>query len=345
MKITLAEIAKIVDGKVSGDENLVVTGLSGIEEAKEGELTFLDDKKFVSYLDTTNASAIIVPQDLKVIDRTVIFVDNPSLAFAKVIDTFTDKNTSFSGVHKTAVVAENVTLGSNITLGPHVVISDNCSIGDNTFIMPGVSVGNNSSIGKDCVIHANVSIYHDTVIGDRVSIHSGSVIGSDGFGYTQKDGVHHKLPQIGCVVIEDDVEIGGNVVIDRARFDKTIIRRGTKIDNLVQIAHNVDVGEGVLIISQAGISGSCQIGKGAILAGQSGIAGHLSIGDGVIVAGKAGVTKSVLDKQMVSGYPAKPHKHAQKVNAAVQRLPVYVKTIRDLKKRIQKLEERVEDVS
>ncbi len=341
MKITLAEIAKIVDGKVVGDESLTVTGLSGIQEAEEGQLTFIADKKFTTYLKDTKASAVIVPQGFALDDKSVVQVDNPSLAFSKVISALFEPYTpSFKGVDPKASVGADVSLGKDVVIAPFTVIDDGCVIGDNTIIMPGGYVGQNTHIGSNCTIHANVSVYHDTRIGHNVIIHSGTVIGSDGFGYTQQDEAHHKIPQIGHVVIEDDVEIGANVTIDRARFNQTIIRRGTKIDNLVQIAHNVDIGEAALIISQAGVSGSVNIGKGAILAGQAGIAGHLSIGDGAIVAAQGGVTKSVPSGEMVSGYPAKPHKEAQKVNAALQRLPEYVKTIRELKKRVDELEKK-----
>ena len=346
MKITLAEIAKLVDGKVVGDENLVVTGLSGIQEAKEGELTFLADKKFTSFLETTNASAVILPTGIEVSGKSVVYTENPSLAFSTLISELYENYTqSFTGVDETAVVGDNVSLGKDVVLAPYVVIEDGASIGDDTVLMPGVFIGKNTKIGKQCFINANASVYYDTVIGNNVIIHSGSVIGSDGYGYTQQDGKHHKIPQIGNVVIEDDVEIGANVAIDRARLNQTLIRRGTKIDNLVQIAHNVDIGEAALIISQVGISGSVKIGKGAILAGQAGVAGHLEIGDGAIVAAQGGVTKSVPSGEMVSGYPAKSHKHAQKVNAALQNLPDYVKTIRELKNKVEELEKKINNVS
>ena len=232
-----------------------------------------------------------------------IYVDDPSVAISKVITKFFNKKKHlFVGIHSTAIIGENVTLGKNITIGAYAVIEDDCSISDNTVLMSGVCLGYGSVIGSHCIIYSNVSIYKESVIGDFVIIHSGTVIGSDGFGYTHCQGTHLKQEQIGIVLIEDNVEIGSNVTIDRARLDKTIIRRGTKIDNLVQIAHNVEIGENSLIVSQVGISGSTTLGRGVVLGGQVGVAGHLVIGDFVTVAGQSGVTKSIEGNQSFQGF-------------------------------------------
>jgi UDP-3-O-[3-hydroxymyristoyl] glucosamine N-acyltransferase len=225
-----------------------------------------------------------------------------------------------------------------VAIGPYVVIEDGVKIGDRCVIYSGVWIGYETEIGNDCLIYPNVSIREKTSVGDRVIIHNGTVIGSDGFGYDTKDGVHHKIPQLGCVVVEDDVEIGANVTIDRARFDRTIIGKGTKIDNLVHIAHNVTTGENCMIVAQVGISGSTTIGKNVTLAGQAGLAGHISVGDNAIVGAQAGVTKSVAANTFVSGYPAKPHKEATKINAHIQRLPEFCDKISQLKKRLDKIE-------
>ena len=342
MVMTLTEIARLLQGKLIGDKNVTIRGLNGLKEAQKGELSFLSNPKYAPLLNSTQASAIIVSQGFPVPNKTVIEVKNPSLAFAQVAQRFyKDDAHPLKGTHKTAIVAKDAKIGKNVVLGPYAVIESKAQIGDNTVIHAGCFVGYKAVIGKGCLFYPHVTIREKLKIGDRVTIHSGTVIGSDGFGYGQEDGVHVKIPQLGTVVIEDDVEIGANVTVDRARFDKTFIGQGTKIDNLVQVGHNVYIGEKCIIISQVGISGSVKIEKGSILAGQAGIAGHLTIGEGSIVAAQAGVTKSLPAKSFVSGYPATPHEEAKKVNACVQRLPVYVEKIRALEKRIEELEKKV----
>ena len=339
MQKTLAELAKLVDGEVVGDKKLIITGLSGIKEAKEGDLTFIANSKYTPLIKTTKASAILIPRDLKVSGKSIIRTDNPSLAFANIASlTAVQEEHPFQGIDKSAVIAKDAILGENVSIGPLVVIEKKAHIGENTVIYPGCYVGYKTFIGKDCLIYPNVSIRDHITIGNRVIIHSGTVIGSDGFGYDQVDGRHKKIPQTGTVLIEDDVELGANVTVDRARFDKTIIGRGTKIDNLVQVAHNVVIGENCIIISQVGISGSVTIGKNVILAGQVGVAGHLTIGEGSVVVAQSCVTKSLPPFSKVSGFPAKPHIHAKRVNAALQRLPMYVKKIQELEKKIKELE-------
>jgi len=341
MKKTLTEIAKIVEGEVIGDGNTIITGLSGLQEAKEGDLAFVASSKYIPLLKTTNASAIIVGRDIKALDKPVICTNNPSMAFTKIASFVTGKNAySEKGIHKTAIISEKAKLGKNVNIGPYTVIADDVTIGNDTTICGGCNVSYQVSIGKGCFLCPNVTLLDRVIIGDNVVIHGGTVIGSDGFGYEMREGKHQKVPQLGIVVIEDDVEIGANVTIDRARFDKTIIGRGTKIDNLVQVAHNVVIGENCLIVSQTGVSGSVTIGKGSILAGQSGVAGHLTLGEGVIVAAKSVVTKSIPSGETVMGFPAKPQKHFKRVNACMQNLPNYVKEIRDLKKRIEELERK-----
>jgi UDP-3-O-[3-hydroxymyristoyl] glucosamine N-acyltransferase len=245
------------------------------------------------------------------------------------------------GIHPTAVIGKEVILGKDVAVEPYVVIDDHAVIEDSTIIYMGVYVGHHTRIGKDCLIYPHVTIRERVTVGDRVIIHSGSVIGSDGFGFSTVKGAHHKIPQIGTVIIEDDVEIGANVTIDRARFDKTWIKKGTKIDNLVQIAHNVIIGENSVIVSQTGISGSTEIGNNVTLAGQSGIVGHITIGDNAVIAAQSGVTKSVPANTCVSGYPAKPHSKAKRINACLQRLPELFKSIVKLHERIGELETRL----
>lgn len=340
MKKTLKEIAEFLGAEVIGDSNTEITGISGIKEAKHGDITFVSNPKYLHFINETKASAIISSIELKDSSKPIIKTDNPSFALTKLASFFysANKGAPKKGIHSTVILGDNVKLGKDVFIGPYVVIEDDVVVGDNCVIYPHVYIGYQTIIGNECIIYANVSIREKSTVGNRVIIHNGTVIGSDGFGYDTLDDIHHKIPQLGVVVIEDDVEIGANVTIDRARLDKTIIGKGTKIDNLVHIAHNVITGENCIIVAQVGISGSTTIGKNVTLAGQAGIAGHLKIGDKVIVGGQAGVTKSIPTGTFVSGYPAQPHKQAAKINAYVQRLPSLNKTIVALKKRIEKLE-------
>jgi UDP-3-O-[3-hydroxymyristoyl] glucosamine N-acyltransferase len=338
---TVKKIAGLVDGEVVGDGSIKISGASGIKEAKQGDITFLANPKYFSLMENTKASAIIVPRELKnrPMDRTVIVADNPSIAFARFVEILAPNEVvKPQGISPLAVIGKNVRRGKNVAIQPFVVIEDNVQIGDNAVVYSGVYIGHHTSIGKNVIIYPNVSVREYTTIGDRVIIHSGTVIGSDGFGFATVKGVHHRIPQIGTVVIEDDVEIGSNVTIDRARFDKTLIGRGTKIDNLVQIAHNVCVGENSVIVAQTGISGSVQIGSNVTLAGQSGVIGHIKIGDNVVVAARSGVTKSIEDNMCVSGFPARSHNEEKRIKASIQRLPKMYSKISDLEKKIQKLE-------
>lgn len=342
MNKTLGEIAQFVGGEVVGDKNLIISGLSGIKEAKGGDLTFVANSKYFSLVEATNASAILVPTEFSVKNKAIVRTENPSLAFAKIASDFiNDQSDQLKGIHKTAIVANDAKIGKNVYIGPYVVVQERTVIGDDTAIHAGCFVGHDTSIAKGCKIYPNATIRERISIGNNVIIHSGTVIGSDGFGFVNVEGVHEKIPQIGTVVIEDNVEIGANVTVDRARFDKTFIGRGTKIDNLVQIAHNVIIGENCIIIAQVGISGSSTVGKNAILAGQVGVVGHLTIGEGAIIAAQSGVSKSILPHEKVFGSPAKPHKVAKRIHASVQRLPQYIETLKELEKKVQELEKRL----
>lgn len=337
--LTLREITNLVEGELEGDPGIVIKGVSGIKEAKEGDITFLANPKYEFLIDTSKASAIIASKKMPLqCPKPVIRVENPSLAFSKVVSfMFPDEKRVPKGVHPTAIIGKDVTLGKDISLGPHVIIEDNVQIKDNTTICAGTFIGYGSKIGSDTLIYPNVTIREKTIIGDHVIIHSGTVMGSDGFGFEEINGVHQKIPQVGIVVVEDDVEIGACVTIDRARFGRTVIGRGTKIDNLVQIAHNVVIGENSIIIAQAGISGSSTLGKKVILAGQSGIVGHIELGDNVIVGAQAGVTKSVPSNTFVVGSPAKPHNVSKKIFAGWAKLPQFLKEFAELKEKVDRL--------
>ncbi|MBU3911431.1 MAG: UDP-3-O-(3-hydroxymyristoyl)glucosamine N-acyltransferase [Candidatus Omnitrophica bacterium] len=338
MKKTLQEIAAMINGEVVGDKDIVVTGVCGIKEAQEGDITFIANSRYLSLMNHTKASAIITSKDVKQAPKPIIRTDNPSIAFAKMVSLLAPNEVKRpKGIHPTAVVGDKVKVGRNVAIGPHVVIEDNVEIKENTILYAGAYVGHHTRIGKDCLIYPYVIIRERIVIGNRVVIHGGTVIGSDGFGFSTVMGVHRRIPQIGNVIIEDDVEIGANVTIDRARFDKTLIKKGTKIDNLVQIAHNVIIGEHSIIVAQSGISGSTTIGKNVTLAGQSGVIGHITIGDNAVVAAQAGVTKSIPPKSCVSGYPAQPHRMAKRINACVQNLPEFYKRIKALEEELEKL--------
>ncbi len=339
MQKTLAELAKIIQGEVSGDKSVVIKGLSAIEDAQEGDLTFVSNPKYFPLAEKTKASAIIAPRSLKIKHKNVLYADNPSFAFDQVLSVFSESEVwSIKGTHPTAIIAKDVILGKDVAIGAYVVIENSTVVGDKTVIHAGTFVGPKTKIGKNCLIYPNVTIREDSIIGNNVIIHSGTVIGSDGFGYEQVEGKHKKLAQIGCVVIEDDVEIGANVTIDRARFNKTFIGRGTKIDNLVQIAHNVSIGENCIIVAQVGISGSVIIERNCILAGQAGVAGHLRIKEGSVVTAKAGVIKDFPAKSKLTGHPARPHLQFMRMMANVDRIPLYIKRIAELEKKIQKLE-------
>jgi len=346
MQKTLKEIAKLVDGKVIGDADILITGASGIREAHAGEITFLANSKYSALLDKTAASAIVTSADAQQTTKPIILTENPSLAFAKIISLFTPDNAGHpQNIDYTVVMGKNVSLGCDVAIGAYTVIGDNVIIGDNTIIYAGCYIGDHTKIGEKTLIYPHVSIRERISIGSRVIIHCGTVIGSDGFGFATIKGAHLKIPQVGTVEIGDDVEIGANVAIDRARFDKTVIGRGTKIDNLVQIAHNVVIGENSLIVAQVGISGSTIIGNNVTLGGQAGLVGHINIGDNAIVTAQSGVAKSVPPDTMVSGYPARPFMTTQRVNASLQNLPKLFNLVKELKKRVEELEAKLKNKS
>ncbi len=336
---TLKELADLVGGEVHGDDNVEIVGVAGIREAKGGDITFLANPKYLEFLETTSASAVIAPSGCESA-VPAIQIDNPYYAYLKVLRLFAEEKslTYVAGVHETAVVESEVELGANVCIGPYVHIERGARIGTNVTILSGSFVGRGSVVGDDSFVYPNVTVREGCEVGKRVILHSGVVIGADGFGFAKDNGVHHKIPQIGRVVIEDDVEVGANSTIDRATTGETRIGRGTKIDNLVQIAHNVIIGKHCVIAAQVGISGSTTIGDDVTLAGQAGLQGHINVGDGAVVGGQAGVFGSVDPGAVVSGYPARDHLRATRVLAAVQKLPELLKQVRELEAKLAALE-------
>jgi UDP-3-O-[3-hydroxymyristoyl] glucosamine N-acyltransferase len=331
------EFSEIVQGTIIGDPEIEITGVAGIKEAEEGDISFIASSKYLKYLPGSKASCIIVKEPVEGVTATQVIVGNPHYAFARALECFYPGPTFEPGISDQAVVSEKSVMGKDVTIFPFAYISDHVSIGDETVIFPGVVIGEGAKIGSRCIIHPNVSIRENVRIGDRVIIHSGTVIGSDGFGYVFEKGIHYKIPQVGAVVIEDDVEIGANVSIDRATTGNTVIGKGTKIDNLVQIAHNVKIGEKSLIIAQVGISGSSEIGSFVTVAGQAGIADHATIESGTIIGAQSGIMGH-LKKGVYSGSPAIAHRDWLKAQVLFAKLPEIQKKIKEIEGRLNKVE-------
>ncbi len=332
-KITLGELARVLGGELVGDKEITVSSIKGAEEAGEGELCFILKKKFEHLLDRTKASGAIVPLQIKKSPIPVIKCKNPNLAFKKCVEVMIGKKETLTGIHESAVINDDVSLGKNVSIGACAVIEKGASIEEGTFIYPNVYVGREVSIGKNSLIYPNVTIRENVKIGSNVIIHSGAVIGADGFGYERTESGHEKIPHIGSVIIEDSVEIGACATIDRAKMANTVIGRGTKIDNLVQIAHNITIGKNCIIAAQCGISGSVTVGDNVIMGGQVGIADHLEIGSNSMLAAQAAIMKSVPPNSIMWGKPARPYKTAKAVYALFDKLPeIYQRLIKAEKK-------------
>ena len=339
MKKKLRELAEGVNGTVVGDGEVEIEGVASIEEATTGEITFIANPKYLSKLVQTQASAVIVSPEVTSREKPLLCVKNPYLAFAKILTLFSHKPYQPKGVDPNAWVSPTAQVGRDLTLYPFVYVGDRCRLGDRVTLYPGVYVGEDSSIGEDSTLFPNVSVYSGTVIGKRVVLHSGVVVGSDGFGYVKDGKKNIKIPQIGRVEIEDDVEIGANTTVDRAALGKTIIQKGVKIDNLVQVAHNVTIGEDSIIVAQVGISGSTKIGNNVTLAGQVGVVGHIEIGDNVMVGAQSGVTHDLPANQGYVGSPALPHREFLRAITIFPKLPEMKKTLIEIEKRLKKIEE------
>lgn len=342
MRVSVEEIATFLGGAIVGDPQQEITGISSLAEAKDGDISFLANPRYESMIEETNASAVLVAKELNAPRICQIIVEHPDFAFARVVQQYGPQPRPMQpGIHPTAVIGEGVNIGEDTRIGAYVVIGDGADIGAGCRIHAHSVIGDDAQLGHGCCIHSHVTVREGCVLGQRVIVHSGAVIGSDGFGYASLAGVHHKIPQVGIVVVGDDVEIGSNTAIDRARFGKTVIGAGTKIDNLVQIAHNVEIGEHCIIVAQVGIAGSTTLGKYVTMAGKSSAVGHLSIGDQAVIAAGAGVTKNLPAKAVVAGAPAQDIKshHAQVVYQ--RRMPRLQATVKELEQRLAQLEQRL----
>jgi UDP-3-O-[3-hydroxymyristoyl] glucosamine N-acyltransferase len=343
MQFTAAQIASIINARVEGNPDAVVSSFGKIEEAKHGQLAFLANPKYEDYLYTTGASVIIVNelQELKEqLDATLLRVKDPYSAFAILLSTYQEMiGQQMVGIEEPSYISKTARLGENIFVGAFAYIGENVTIGNNVKIYPNVYIGNNVSIGDQSIIHPGVRIYHDCVVGKHVSIHAGTVIGSDGFGFApQSDGSFKKVPQIGNVVIEDNVEIGANSTIDRATMGSTLIKSGAKLDNLIQVAHNVEVGHNTVIAAQAGVSGSTKIGNNVMIGGQAGIVGHIQIADNAKINAQSGVSKSIkVPHTAVTGSPAFEYTSALRSQAVTRNLPELEKRIKELENLVKQL--------
>lgn len=340
MEISLRELAELVGGKVIGDPDAKVSGLGSLDDATEGQITFLSNPKLVAKVEKTRATAVILPKGVDSFGRNVIETANPYLAFAKVLSLFSAAPAEPLGVMEGSFVSDSAVLGADVSIYPGAYIGENVTIGNRVKVHPGAVIYEQAVIGNDVTIHANVSIRERCRIGNRVIIHNGAVIGADGFGYVPDGKSYFKIPQVGIVVIEDDVEIGANTTIDRAALDVTLVKRGAKIDNLVQVAHNCQVGEDTAIAAQTGLSGSSIIGRNVTISGQVATAGHVKVGDNIILAGRCGVTSDLDQPGVYSGLPAIPHKEWLKASVLYSRLPEMKKTIAMLEKRLAALEKQ-----
>ncbi len=321
MLFTAGDIAAKLGGKVLGDRTMPLTGFQAADRARAGDLTFAENRTFFERAEQSAASAIIVDKTFTSERKVLIRVHSARIAFAKVVPLFYPEPGPPTGIHPSAIISEKAEVHPEACVGAHVIISNGAKIGARTVLHGNNYVDENCVIGEDCSIFHNVTLYPRTQIGNRVRIHAGTILGSDGFGYVQEDGKHLKVPQIGNVVVDDDVEIGANVTIDRGALGPTHIGAGTKIDNLVQIAHNVSTGENCLIVSQAGVAGSTKLGNLVTIAGQVGLAGHLRIGDNVTILGGSGVMRDIDDGGKWWGTPAQPDKKMKRQLLALQRLP------------------------
>lgn len=337
MKKTIDEIARIIGGTVLGDGSIEISGITNIEDASENDITFAVPPHLEKAV-RCQAGAVILPDSVDSFAKPAIRVPNPRVAFATLLEAFNPPPAVTPGIHPTAVVSATARLGANVTVMPFAVIADDVVIGDNTILYPYTFIGEGAILGSHVLVYPHATIREHCQIGSKVVIHSGAVIGSDGFGFVTMAGRHHKVPQVGNVIIEDDVEVGANMAIDRATTGSTVVKRGTKIDNLVHLAHNVVIGEDCFLVAQTGISGSVKVGNSVTFAGQVGSAGHLTIGENSVFAARSGIIGNVPPNSFYAGFPAQPHAQWLRTEAAIRRIPELIKKVRELEKRLGEAE-------
>lgn len=342
MQFPASQIAMLINGKVEGDPHAAVISFGKIEEATAGQLTFFANPKYEEYLYKTKASVVIINDAFELkqpVNATIIRVADAYSAFATLLSKYQEiMQQQLSGVQEPSYISKTAAYGQQVFIGAFSYLGENVKVGNNTKLYPNVFLGDNVIVGDNCIIHPGVKIYHDCRIGNNVTVHAGTIIGSDGFGFApQADGSFKKVPQIGNVILEDNVEIGANATIDRATMGSTIIKSGAKLDNLIQIAHNVEVGHSTVIAAQAGVSGSTKIGNGVMIGGQAGIVGHIQLGDGAKVNAQSGVSKSVEPGKAVTGSPAFDYTSALRSQAAARKLPELEKRVKELEALVKQL--------
>ncbi len=332
---TLEEIARIVDGQVRGDGSVRIDGIRPLQEAGGGDLSFLANPRYKRQIETTKAVAILVGRDVRADGKNLLVVPDPYRTLGVLMRLFYPPETHAAGVSPSAVVEEGAEVSAEATLCPHVYVARGAKIMRRAVLHPGVYIGEEAVVEEDSILHPNVAVYRGCRIGKRVILHAGVVVGSDGFGFAAPGTNNEKIPQIGIVQIDDDVEIGANTTIDRGTFGRTWIRQGAKIDNLVQVAHNVVIGENSIVAAQTGISGSAKIGRGVLVGGQTGIVGHITIGDGSMIAARSGIHKDVPPGSVVAGAPHKPHREWLRTEACIAKLPELRRTLLNLEKKVE----------
>ena len=344
MEFTAKQIAAYIGGEIVGDENATVSTFAKIEEGVKGALSFLSNPKYASYIYDTQSSIVLVNNDFvpeKPIQATLIKTANAYESLAKLMALYESVKPKKKGINTMASIATSATIGENVYIGPFVYIGENAVIGNNTIIEANTSIGDNATVGSGCILYNNVTIYHDCKVGNRCILHAGSVVGSDGFGFAPGANGYEKIPQIGIAILEDDVEIGANTCIDRATMGATIIKRGVKLDNMVQVAHNVVIDEHTVMAAQCGVAGSTKVGNWCMVGGQTGISGHIKIGNQVKVGGHSGVTNSVQDGKAVMGFPAFEHTQFARASVIFKKLPEMYREMDSLKKEIESLKQQL----
>ena len=344
MKFSAKQIAEFIQGTIVGDENATVHTFAKIEEGIPGAISFLSNPKYTSYIYDTQSSIVLVNKDFepeREIKATLIKVDNAYESLAKLMTLYEQSHPKGTGIDPIAYVAPTSKIGENVYLAPFACVGDHAEVGDNTELHPHATVGRNAKVGKNCILYTNSNVYHDCIVGDNCILHSGSVIGADGFGFAPTPNGYDKIPQIGIAILEDDVEIGANTCVDRATMGATIIRKGVKLDNLIQVAHNVEIGSNTVIASQTGIAGSTKVGEWCMFGGQVGIAGHIKIGDKVNLGAQSGVPGSIKSGQSLIGTPPIEMKNFFKSSAVFKKLPEMYMELNNLKKELEELKKQL----